>query len=254
MKPDFSGIDAKLVRANENIGNLNREINAFFDSSQYPFWRHDDKDTALKAMAYHRKRVIPLRFSILAGEILHHLRSVLDHVVWQFSSDWYRLTKPTQIEFPVLEVRPPDKPGRTGYERHVKGISDPAALILIEVLQPYYSSKPVRHPLAVLHKFNIADKHRHALLCVSTGAIPISDEMYDRFVRHHRGEPGSAPVDFAAEFKRDPKVIPQISFKDFGGREIEPVIQGLAVLHNFVIKVCERFSVLSEYVYPVYYE
>ena len=254
MKPDFSGIAAKLIRANENIRNLDREIVAYLESSEYPFWRHDDKETALKAIEYHRKRAVPLRFSVLAGEIIHHLRSILDHVAWQFTAEWYRVLKPTQIEFPIFEVRPPHKPGRTGYERHVKGISDPAVLILIERLQPYYSTEPAHQPLAILHKFNIADKHRHVLLCVSTGAIPISSEVFERFVRYYRKEPGSAPLDFAAEFKRDPKVIPQVSFMQFGGREVEPVAQGLAKLNNLVVKVCEQFGRVSEYVYPAYWD
>jgi hypothetical protein len=29
--------------------------------------------------------VVPPRFSVLAGEIVHHLRSCFDHVTWNFS-------------------------------------------------------------------------------------------------------------------------------------------------------------------------
>lgn len=249
MKRDFSGIREKLKRAKENILYLEKEVSTFLKENDYPAWRYDDRETALKAIAYHRKRVIPVRFNVLAGEILHHLRSSLDHVVWQFSDEWYRISKPTQIEFPIAEVRPTKKPGRTGYERHVKGISDPAALILIEYLQPYNSSDPIDHPLIILHKLNIHDKHRHVPICISTGAIPIAADMIDRYVRYYRGEPGSVPVDVTAEFKSNPQVVPQISLKNFGGREIEPLIQGLAQLNNFVVNVCEKFGILSDFVY-----
>ena len=249
MNSDFSGIKEKLIRAKENILNLEKEVSAFLKENDYPAWRYDDRETALKAIAYHRNRVIPVRFKVLAGEILHHLRSSLDHVAWQFSDEWYRIAKPTQIEFPIFEVRPAHKPGRTGYDRQVKGISDPAALILIEYLQPYYSPDPRDHPLVILHKLNIHDKHRDVPICVSTGGIPIAMEVMERYIRYYRGEPGSAPVDVTADFQRNPQIVPQISFKNFGGREIEPLIQGLAQLNNFVVKVCEKFRILSEYVY-----
>jgi hypothetical protein len=249
MPRNFDGIREKLKRAKENILNLEMELSDFFQKGEYPIWRYDDRETSLKAIAYHRNRKIPVRFSVLAGEILHHLRSVLDHVVWQFSGEWYRVAKPTQIEFPIFKVKPTQKAGRTGYERQVKGISDPAALILIEYLQPYNSTNPIDHLLFILHDLNRNDKHRDVLLCVSTGAVPIAMDMLDRYMRYQRGEPGSVPVDVTAEFKRNPQIVPQVSFRNFGDKEIEPIVQGLARINNFVVQACEKFAILSDYVY-----
>jgi hypothetical protein len=50
-----------------------------------------------------------LRFSVLAGEVIHHLRSCLDHLVWQLSSEPFRSAHSDRIEFPVYERAPVGK-------------------------------------------------------------------------------------------------------------------------------------------------
>ena len=161
MDRDFSGIREKLKRTDQNIRNLDVEVARFLETGKYPaLLPYEDKELLSKGAAYHEKRVIPLRFSVLAGEIIHHLRSCLDHIVWQFSAQWYRTLKPKQIEFPILEVRPVNKEAIAAYERKVKGVSDPGALILIEALQPYNRINPIYSSLLIIHKMDIVDKHR----------------------------------------------------------------------------------------------
>jgi len=72
---DFAGIAEKLKRSEENIYNLNSEIERFFEESDYPVLPENDRKTLLKAIEYHKNLVIPPRFSVLAGETIHHLRS-----------------------------------------------------------------------------------------------------------------------------------------------------------------------------------
>ncbi len=254
MKYDFSGIRERLIRAKQNILNLDAEIDGFFKTSKYPILSYEDKQLLLEASEYHRRRPIPRRFSILAGEIIHHLRSCFDHIAWQFSCPSYRVSKPTKIEFPIFEVPPSQKPGRTGYEKYVKGIFNPAALILIEVFQPYNSPNPVDSPLSIIHKMDITDKHRELVLCFPTAAVPVSADIVNRYVRYKGGDPFVAPFDLGAEvianFKRDPKIVPQVSFKNFGGRQIEPVVQGLTELQNFTVGVLGMFERVAEFVDP----
>src|SRR5579864_7615214 len=160
MPPNFDGITEKLKRANENIRNLESEIGVFFQQGEYPVLPEDNRELLLKAIEYHKKRVIPLRFSMLAGEIVHHLRSILDHVVWQFSDEVYRRDHPRLIEFPVVEVPPVDKDSISRYVRKIKGITVARVRDLIERLQPYNSPDPLDDPLLILHKMNVIDKHR----------------------------------------------------------------------------------------------
>src|SRR6266481_7650612 len=98
----FYGIVEKLKRFDENIGNLHNEIIAFFKGSKYPVLSNPDSKEWQEAVDYHRELVIPKRFSVLSGEIIHHLRSCLDHIVWHFSSAHYRRGHANAIEFPVF--------------------------------------------------------------------------------------------------------------------------------------------------------
>src|SRR5258708_27984155 len=98
----FEGVLERLKRTNENILNLQTEISVFFQEGKYPVIPEDDKKLLLEAIEYHKSRVIPSRFSVLAGEIVHHLRSCLDHVVWEFSTEAYRRDHFLRNEFPVF--------------------------------------------------------------------------------------------------------------------------------------------------------
>lgn len=82
----FHGIACKLKRVDENIINLNDEIDRFFKECKYPIIPHPNNEQWQNAVNYHRELRIPLRFSVLAGEVIHHLRACLDHVVWHFST------------------------------------------------------------------------------------------------------------------------------------------------------------------------
>jgi len=252
MTRDFAGIREKLARALNNIVYLDGKIKEFVDSGEYPVVSYEDKTTLLKAAEYYQKRVVPLAFSVVAGEIIHHLRSCLDHIAWQFSRDWYRADPKTQtiIEFPVFKSVPLNQ-ARTRFLAKIKGISNPAALVFIERLQPYYYPKDIDSPLQIIHEMDVADKHRGLVLCVSSGHIPISPELFNRFARYHLGEPGSEPVDIGAEFKRNPYIYPNVAFQKFGRRSPEAVIQGLIELHGFVERVVnrfEQFSVLEDHI------
>src|SRR6185369_15898895 len=183
MNCDFSGIHERLIRANENIHNLDREVGRFIESGEYRVFSYEDKETLLKAVQYHKSRTVPLRFSVLAGEIIHHLRSCLDHVVWQFSGDWYRRSNRSVIEFPIFETRP-IKPKRiAAFNGKIRGISDPGALMLIERLQPYNATYSIDFPPLIIHKMDIIDKHRELVLCTTVGSIPFPIELLERQIR-----------------------------------------------------------------------
>jgi hypothetical protein len=102
----FRGIAEKLNRSHENIKNLEAEIARFFKESEYPLLTNDKAEIIPEAVEYHRKLPVPLRFSVLSGEVIHHLRSCLDHIVWHFSSGEYRREHMGWIEFPILKDRP----------------------------------------------------------------------------------------------------------------------------------------------------
>lgn len=173
----FASLDscwAKVERANENIQNLDRELVKFIDSEPYEFVLDGHVKTRYKKFAKWRVvsvKDVPLRFSVLTGEIIHHLRSSLDLLVFQLirESTGADPQKLTDIEFPVLTEDPSLK-GIKEYEaklgRKIKGVSATAEA-RIKTLQPYHCSNLLDSPLYVIHKLNVIDKHRLLLAIVS---------------------------------------------------------------------------------------
>lgn len=238
----IENVQEKLKRANENIRNLEAEIARFFESGEYPILPEHDRELLLKAIEYHKNRAIPLRFSVLTGEIIHHLRSCLDHIAWQFSTEQYRADHPRRIEFPIFDKKPVDKDSISRYDGKIKGITDGEMRLFIESLQPYNSSDPVSNPILILHKMDITDKHRELILSVPTGGRDFPPEMRLFIMTYQRIHPELTAADIAFQFKGHGKLRPQISFTDFGRREIEPVIQGLMELYNAVLVVIREFD------------
>jgi hypothetical protein len=243
----FEGINEKLERAYENICNLDIEIQRFFQKSDYPVIPQNDSKIALKAIRYHRDRPIPPRFSVLSGEIIHHLRSVLDHLAWEFSTVEWRRDHPAGIEFPVFEKRPSNKDELSRYGRKVKGIINPDVLELIEQLQPYNSPDPLNEPLLALHKMDITDKHHSLVICDSTGVVELPLEV----VPPHLRDAGLPVVDLlialTSQIKQYGRSSPQVSFREFGQRPNQLVIPCLSELLHCVVSVVNRFSEITQY-------
>lgn len=239
---DFKGIAAKLERAKENISNLELEIAAFFDEGDYPILPEDDRKILLKAIEYHKNRIIPPRLNVLSGEIVHHLRSCFDHIVWHFSIG--ATDEDTGVDFPVFKKEPINAEDRRRYKRKVERINDAAVLKIIEGLQPYKASDPLNDPLFIIHKLDIIEKHRQVLQCAQTGARRFTPEMQSAVEAYQRTYPDFDPAQVAYHFKDQGPLIPYISFRDFGRWKIKPVIPALTELFNYTFKVVQSFEVL----------
>src|ERR1700686_745705 len=79
----LDGCYAKLERAKENVRNLNAEIETFLGADPKPYQVvGEHKGNGLKyAFVVRGNPTMPLRFTVLAGEVVHHLRSILDHLI-----------------------------------------------------------------------------------------------------------------------------------------------------------------------------
>jgi hypothetical protein len=238
----FAGIEEKLKRANENIRNLDAEIAGFFQECRYPVVPENNNELLLDAIKYHQQLVIPPRFSVLVGEIIHHLRSCLDHVVWIFSCEEYRVSKFRKIEFSIFEKRPVDKMSRSLYEGKIKGITNPQVLSLIEQLQPYNTLDPVESPLFIIHNFDVIDKHRELVVFSTAGIREIPKHIDAVFESYKSAHPELTSADLAMKFKGHGKLVPNIAFSNFARREAEPVIEGLVELFNYVVKLMGTFE------------
>lgn len=239
-KHPFAGIAAKLDRAEQNIFNLNSEIERFFNESDYPAIPEHDHKVFLEALEYHKNRSIPPRFSVLAGEIIHHLRSCFDHIVWHFSTGPKQNNMP--IDFPVCGEEPVKENELARFKGKIQRITNTEVRDLIERMQPYKSSNPLDDPLSIIHKLDIVDKHQEPLFCFNAGMRLFPQEILPLIEAYQQANPKLDPAHLASYLKGYGVLQPCIAFRNFGQRKLEPAIPALVVLLNYVTNAIDGFS------------
>lgn len=238
----LSGAYEKLERADESIQNLYAEISRFFEESEYPVIDNSDDKLFLEAIDYHGKREIPIRFSVLAGEIVHHLRSSLDHVAWQLSSEAYRRTHRRLIEFPIFKDEPIEEREVSKYEGKVKGITSPSARKIIKDIQPYQRPDPLDDLLWIVHDMDRIDKHRELVFVFPSFSVLLPPELAGYAMLDASGKLMPLSADLANSIKKESKVTPQIAFGEFGKRKGKLVVIALFQLKNFVHHTVRLFA------------
>lgn len=243
----FAGIAEKLKRADQNIVNLHNEILAFFQSCKYPVIPNPDDKEWKEVVNYHRNLPIPKRFGVLAGEIVHHLRSSLDHIVWIFSDDTSKTLHENALEFPIF-AKAMSKDDLRRYKRKIHGIANIRVRTLVEKLQPYQSgTAAINHPLCVVHDMDRFDKHRELVIVTSCASVEFPELPADlvRIIATYAKTKAVATEDvraFQRAIKYDGKVTPQVAFAKFGDRKDQFVVPSLAHLLDAVGDVTDLFA------------
>jgi hypothetical protein len=236
----LDGIREKTKRAKEHIGNLDDEITTYLDGADHTLAVTTEYDSGKSG--YWRNLVIsgssfPERFSVISGEVVHHLRSCLDHLVWQLVVSHGKEAPGDWLEFPIFWERTKYPPAARS---KIKGIS-PAAADVIESFQPYNAAVAVEdHALFVLHALDRIDKHRLLILVAgelnifgSQTALP--SELNKKIVFRLTRTPTAHPdTNYQVSF--------DIAFDKFGTRRGEPVIPSLQQLTDFVSGVIDSLS------------
>ncbi|HCK83672.1 MAG TPA: hypothetical protein DHW63_03890 [Hyphomonadaceae bacterium] len=158
---------AKLERAHELTRTLEVETQQFLQRDPAPWVGFGGHSLDLKEFVFMAasRGLPPARFGVIAGEVIHHLRSSLDHIVWQLAVKKIGAPSP-RLQFPIFTKQ-------DGYNDALKrgalrGIG-PAALAVLENLQPFKQPTPADTILAVVQELNNIDKHR-LLVVLSTAA------------------------------------------------------------------------------------
>jgi hypothetical protein len=161
MTLSLEGVRLKVARAEEHLEALRVECSTYLDNRPYEPVRQsqsEDHNEDLLIWKVHHKP--PLRLSVIFGDLLHNLRSSLDHIAWQLVLT-NGGTPNKKTRFPILLNRGSNSPTVAG------GIS-PKAATLLEGIQPYNNASGVPHedPLYVLSTLNNIDKHREFNIAV----------------------------------------------------------------------------------------
>jgi len=163
------GCRAKIERADECVKNLNVEINAFLSSDPPPyavFKKLQDNARQYVFLAKSHKAV-PDRFAVLAGEIVHHLASSLDHLFAALVTKNGNMVEKRHY-FPIYTST---KKFRKACDRGAISDVSATAQKLISSVQPCKTPAPRDTILAAVKEINNIDKHRLLIVIVVAGNL-----------------------------------------------------------------------------------
>jgi len=246
---------AKCDRAIDQLGSLQQELKALRSTPNpycyintvdpigggYVFRLHPNWETGTAS-----------RWAVILGEIVHDLRSALDHLVWQ-AVELSGGEPDRGHAFPLLRVEPEigfatwaaraPSPGSTRHGR-LFGAS-PDAITLIEAYQPYRGGQ-VGAVLGRLDDLWQHDKHRMTLPIVLVAEPPLLElEGCDLIRRRDRNEEGVmvVEVDVARQVPQ-PKVELRSDAPFDIGYDGRPVIDDLLGAAQIVVEMKYAFEEL----------
>src|SRR5262249_21430918 len=88
------GVDAKIVRANEHLVALEKQITAYLSPGVAKFPSDINRKDHTLRVYFELVTDPPLSLSVIVGDVVHNARSALDHL-------WAALTRDTKSSFPV---------------------------------------------------------------------------------------------------------------------------------------------------------
>ena len=232
-------INLKITRAEQHLSDLRRALTGYLESQPYGAMYEYDPSYGSRVRGLRITEHPPPGFAAYVGDCLHNLRSALDYLAWELVLAAGQ-TPNDRTEFPIFSE--PLKYSKAASIR-LTGVS-PAPLATVEALQPYHNGQSFAdHPLWILHRLSILDKHRSLLLA---GAWV---EGADLFTVGSRVDPNT----WTTVFVRPTALEPDVDLLDYARRSFfvtlqqteiaprRPVVEVLAELVQFV-----RDSVLPE--------
>jgi hypothetical protein len=179
----LSTIQLKVERAIKHIDELAVACKQFIDATPFTLGRVIDPHTGYYNFTVNDLKSPPPQIGLMAGDVIHNLRSALDHLAYQLVIVNGN-TPSRHTCFPIF-----DDPAKlsTMDQRKVSGMS-PAAIAAITAARPYRGGN---EPLWIVHELDIADKH-HALLTTLVSVTQLSIEM-NVGLRNFKAPPFAAP-------------------------------------------------------------
>jgi hypothetical protein len=267
-----------MQRAKESIDNLHKEIIDFLhgDSAPYKIVGRSQNGGLEYALVAFGEPQAPLRFAVLAGEIIHHLRSSLDHLIYALVI-YNGGTPSNKNQFPICSTA---KQFEGACSRGlINGVSVSAKKLIIAA-QPYTTPTPDDTILYVVNQYDNIDKHR--LLAIVTTIVKLGEkitigsdaEIATTLSRQGKGpciigleDPSPSKIskdgaevfifrfdEPAPEFVANAELVPDLVFEEFGRNKFSSVIPALVGLFKGTKGTIETFSgefglVFSDYAF-----
>jgi hypothetical protein len=173
--PALEGIRAKIERAIEQLDSLEAEAKTTLERDRVPIVQERNPEgwNVLRMQPI----TLPLRWAVIMGEIVHDLRSALDHLIWQLVLT-NKLVPGRANQFPIFSAgsalgwaKKDWTQRKASWARALQGVH-PDDVALIKAIQPYKRRHRLRFvPLEVLASFSNTDKHQIPL-ATATITVP----------------------------------------------------------------------------------
>jgi hypothetical protein len=208
----LDGMDDRLKRAEEHFETIKSALRSYYASDAHIIRGHVDiklgKVTHFDPMFVTRPEE---RFHTIIGELLHNLRSSLDHLAWALV-EWHRGQTTPNTSFPICKTRPESNAQGVQPPPPLAGCTSPDVFAFLDRHQPYQlGTEFFQHGLWVLHRLAILDRHRHV---VTHGAT-----MMPMHVTLSNGLPREWEYDFTAKRISSDEFGAEL---DFGPDEPDP--------------------------------
>ena len=155
--PPPYGLKLKISRARKHLRHLRRIVERFKASNPYTFRREVDADGVYYLYSLNIVEAPPIT-EVLTDEAIHHLRTILDHLVCALVESAGKKVTHSHA-FPVLRTEPKTPCEIARYDVMLKDVPT-TARALIDLLQPYQRGTDAKNdPLAILARLDNRFKH-----------------------------------------------------------------------------------------------
>lgn len=155
--PQIAEVASRIARARTLYDDLGRLLAAFFDSVVPTFRTAHDPISGMSTLMM-RVADLPAESSLVVSDIVHHLRSSLDNLLFiLLRGDELSPRDQRKIQFPIANAQA-DFPANIDKGR-LFGAA-PALVAAVRSVQPFVSTNDVSRRLALLDDVSRFDKHR----------------------------------------------------------------------------------------------
>jgi len=229
-------IRVKIKRAEKHLAELEAAAEKYRDSYNHVAVAGENAKFAQGEPNFRKLPIIHFEMLAVAGDVLHNLRSALDHVMYHLAL----VANPNASEAVLRKISFPIGDSLHGYKSlrgKIKGIIEPRALQFIDGLKPY---KGGNDALWKLHETNNIDKHR-GLITVGTHIL-CEGEGFDGYYLLKADSPSFATVD-TSEGERTAKNTDFRSLMHHQAAKSGALMPTLHQLTEVVASLVEQFKV-----------
>ncbi|MEI6666085.1 MAG: hypothetical protein WCL53_08030 [Chloroflexota bacterium] len=185
MSDRLRAAQAKVNRTHGQFEELASEIAAFCETRPYRMTFVPDIETGDQIVSVELAPITKaIEWGVRIGEIVHNLRSALEHVVWQAIEANGNIPSPGITGFPLCTSQSEFDSPRT--KRMINGVSDEVRTLIYE-FQPLHQTQkegdPKAHILYVLNELWNIDKHRLLHVCSTIANVSVDDVRSEGRIR-----------------------------------------------------------------------